>query len=56
MAERVGFETTQAPIEISNFMKYLRLCVSPKPLLSPLLAVAGGSRPTFRPLAEPRAG
>jgi len=29
----------QTPLEISKFMKTLRLCVPRRPLLSPLLAV-----------------
>jgi hypothetical protein len=39
VAERVGFEPTQTPIEISKFMKTLRLGVPSRPLPSPLLAV-----------------
>jgi hypothetical protein len=39
VAERVGFEPTATPIEISKFMKTLQLCVPSGPLLSPLLAV-----------------
>ena len=39
MAERVGFEPSETPIEISKFMKNLRLCVPSRPQLPPLLAV-----------------
>jgi hypothetical protein len=53
VAERVGFEPTQTPIEISKFMKNLRLCVPSRPLLSPLLAVdlavGQSSRPHLNP-------
>jgi hypothetical protein len=40
VAERVGFEPTETPIEISKFMKNLRLSVPCRPLHSP----AFGSR------------
>src|ERR1022692_2138860 len=43
VAERVGFEFTQTPIEISKFMKNLRRPVPCRPLLSPAFSSTFGS-------------
>jgi hypothetical protein len=54
VAERVGFEPTATPIEISKFMKTLQLCVPSGPLLSPLLAVRPATRHSLTaPYARP---
>jgi hypothetical protein len=49
----VGFEPTETPIEISKFMKKLRLCVPSRPLPSPLLAVDLAVGLSARPHLKP---